>query len=146
MLADRSQHVSEVIRPCLKKKYVVLSDRFSDSSLAYQASGPPLSFSLIQRLNSVATDGLEPDLTFLMMSPVQSGLKKAKLLSKEYSGGDRIEKKHFAFHRCVRMRYEKLARLFPARMKKIFLQKSLKRTQEQIRSVVFKKLKQRGIL
>ena len=85
--ADRSQHVSQIIHPALKKGDWVISDRFSASTTAYQGFGRKLNLDLIEKLESIATQGIEPDLTFLLNLSVNESLKR-----REGQVNDRIEK------------------------------------------------------
>lgn len=146
MLADRNQHIAELIRPYLNKNFIVLSDRYSDSSIAYQAAGRNMNISMVTQLNNLATDHLEPDLTFLLESNLKTSVKKAKLLSKEYKGGDRIEKETLAFHNKVKKEYRTLCRKNNARIKRIELRDSLNATQDLLQAITRSKLKQHKIL
>ena len=95
--ADRAQHVDSVIRPALLRGDWVLSDRFAGSTLAYQGYGRGLDRSLITRLESIATTGLEPDLTVWLMVPVEVSLQR-----RQGETEDRIEAEGRAFlHRVA---------------------------------------------
>ena len=95
--ADRAQHVDSVIRPALLRGDWVLSDRFAGSTLAYQGYGRGLDRSLITRLESIATTGLEPDLTVWLMVPVEVSLQR-----RHGEKEDRIEAEGRAFlHRVA---------------------------------------------
>jgi len=98
-LADRSQHVNEIIKPALKKGSVVLCDRYTDSTLAYQGGGRGFDIKLLEIMNRLASDGLKPDITLLFDLPVEAGLKRALGRGK---GKDRMEKEKLEFHRRVR--------------------------------------------
>ncbi|HIB98969.1 TPA: dTMP kinase, partial [Candidatus Poribacteria bacterium] len=74
--ASRTQHVLEKIIPALEEGKVAISDRFADASLAYQGYGRGLDINLIRSLNQVATNGIVPDITFLLDLPVDIGLKR----------------------------------------------------------------------
>jgi len=74
--ADRSQHVNEIIRPSLTKGDWVISDRFCGSTLAYQGYGRQLDLKLIQELEAIATQGISPDITFLLDISVEESIKR----------------------------------------------------------------------
>jgi dTMP kinase len=105
-LSDRAQHVGEVIRPALRQGKVVLCDRYSDSTLAYQGGGRGFDLKMLKLLNRVAGD-LKPDLTVLFDLPVEVGLKRALGRGK---GKDRMERESLKFHRAVRRVYLETAR------------------------------------
>lgn len=104
--ADRSQHVEEIIIPALKQDKIVLSDRFTHSTLAYQGYGRGLDMELIKQLNNQATKGLKPDLTILLDVEPQVGLKRAKARN----AGDRIEQEEESFHLRVRKGFLQLVK------------------------------------
>ncbi len=104
-LADRAQHVDEVIRPALQSGFVVLCDRYTDSTLAYQGGGRGYPVHFLRRMNALATGGLKPDLTFLLDLPVRIGMSRAARRSK----ADRMEKERLAFHRRVRATFRSIA-------------------------------------
>ncbi len=115
--AARAQHVSEVIRPALERDHLVLCDRYTDATLAYQGSGRNLDQGLIAELNSIASQGTAPDLTILIDLPVELGLGRA--LSREAAAQDisegRFERETVAFHQRVRAGYLALAQAEPER-------------------------------
>jgi dTMP kinase len=105
--ADRAEHVARVIDPALERGAVVITDRFIDSSLAYQGAGRGLMTAEIARLNSWATEGREPDLTILLdMDPEQGLGRRAR-------SADRLEAEPLDFHRRVRAGFLALARAKP---------------------------------
>lgn len=111
-LADRSQHLAAVVRPALAAGRIVLSDRFSDSTLAYQGFGRGLQIDLVRALDAHARDGLAPSLTFLLDCPVAVGLARA------HGRGvapDRFERETIAFHERVRAGFRTLAAAEPGR-------------------------------
>jgi len=109
--ADRAQEVAEVILPAMRKGRVVLGDRFSDSSLAYQGVARGLGLEAVERLNEWATGGLEPTLTFYLDMPVEEALAR-----KSEGEHDRIEGEPAEFHRAVREAYLMLAKLYSRRV------------------------------
>jgi dTMP kinase len=105
--ADRAEHVAKVIDPALDRGSVVITDRYIDSSLAYQGTGRGLHSGDIAWLNSWATDGREPDLTVLLdMDPEQGLNRRAR-------SADRLEAEPLEFHRRVRAGFLTLARAKP---------------------------------
>ena len=94
--ADRNIHIHNVIKPLLKKGYIVISDRFYHSTIAYQCYGRGIDYRIIKMLNNLATEGIKPDITFLLDLPVEEAFKR---LNREK---DRIEKEDMEFHKRVR--------------------------------------------
>lgn len=113
--AARAQHVEEVIRPALARDEVVVSDRFLDSSLAYQGYGRGLGVERVRELNRDATGGLVPDLTILLDVDPEQGLQRAGARSLP----DRLEGEGSRFLGRVREGFLALARLEPARFRVI---------------------------
>jgi dTMP kinase len=109
--AARAQHVAEVIRPALREGRIVLCDRFTDATIAYQGCGRGLSQSLITELNRLATGGLRPDLTVLLDCPVEVGLSRAlaRINAAEGAREERFEQESGLFHQRVREAYLVLA-------------------------------------
>ncbi|MGN6474819.1 MAG: dTMP kinase [Mycobacteriales bacterium] len=101
--ADRAQHVAEVVRPALARGAVVVTDRYIDSSLAYQAAGRTLPEGEVRRLSMTATGGLLPDLTVVLDLPPEVGL------GRRGGPGDRLEDEGLEFHRRVRSMFLQLA-------------------------------------
>ena len=110
--ASRAQLVSEVIRPHLERGGIVLSDRYADSSLAYQGYGRGIDRDTLRAILGFATDGLRPDLTCLLDLDVEEGLRRRR-----GSGGEwnRLDQETVAFHARVREGYLALARAEPKR-------------------------------
>jgi len=102
--ADRAQHVNEIIRPSLKNGDWVISDRFCGSTLAYQGYGRKLDIQLIKDLENIATQGIAPDITFLLDIPVEESIKRRK--NRE---DDRIEKEGREFLSNVSLGFNKLS-------------------------------------
>lgn len=104
--ASRQQLTKEVILPNLKKKYFVLSDRYYDSSSAYQGYGGMLDLTIIKKINKIATEGLVPDLTFLINISIEECIRRKKLMKKTE---DRIEQKKISYYKKVIAGYLKIA-------------------------------------
>jgi dTMP kinase len=119
--ADRAQHIEEMIKPALNEGKWVVCDRFFDATVAYQGSARGQDMKLIRFLNEKVTQGIRPDLTFLLDCPVQTGLKRAlrRNLSVHDDGQDRFEKEKEQFHHKVREGYLVLARQNKKRFKVI---------------------------
>ncbi len=107
--ADRAQHVAEVIRPALRRGAIVVTDRYVDSSLAYQGGGRELKVSEIADVNQWATGGLVPELTIILDVPSDIGLTRFA------SPADRIESEPREFHERVRRGFRALADAEPHR-------------------------------
>lgn len=115
--AARAQHVEEVIRPALDAGRIVICDRFTDATSAYQGFGRALDLELIGRLNRLATGGFSPDLTILLDCPEEVGLSRAlaRINAAEGAREERFEQESLAFHRSVRQGYLSLAASEPER-------------------------------
>ncbi len=136
--AARAQHVAEVIRPALKRGDVVLSDRFADSSLAYQGGGLGLEMEFIRRMNAFATDGLQPDVTFLLDIAPQLGWQRRMDLGYE----DRIEQRGVDFQARVRAAFLEIAQAEPSRI--VVIDGSLPAS--AVHERIFDVLQQRGLV
>ena len=119
LAAARAQHVAEVIRPALERGEVVICDRFSDSSVAYQGYGRGLSLDDVRLADRIATEGLVPNLTVLLDVPVEMGLARQELALSLSKGGenvpDRIGQEGAEFHERVRQGYLAMATEEPER-------------------------------
>ncbi len=102
--ADRSQHVNEIIRPTLAKGDWVISDRFCGSTLAYQGYGRKLDINLIKNLEAIATQGIAPDITFLLDIPIEESIRR-RMNRKD----DRIEKEGREFLSNVSLGFQALS-------------------------------------
>lgn len=111
-LADRHQHVVRVIRPALAAGRLVLCDRFSDSTIAYQGYARGLDLDTVRTLDRAARDGLAPDLTILLTCPPEVGLTRA---TGRTGGRDRMEGEPLAFHERVHAGFAALAAADPDR-------------------------------
>jgi dTMP kinase len=121
-LADRAQHVGEVILPALRAGLTVLSDRYADSTIVYQGYGRGLDLEELFRLNDLAVQGLWPDLTLLLDLDVQTGLERARRRNQELGLTEkegRFEAEEPAFHARIRAGYRSWAAGRPERIRLI---------------------------
>ncbi len=116
--ASRAQYVAQVVRPNLEAGTCVLSERFVDASVAYQAYGRGLSADVVRRVNEVATTGLRPDLTLLIDIDPAVGLARARNAGGKDAPagrGDRMEQETVEFHERVRAGFLRMAHEEPSR-------------------------------
>lgn len=111
-LADRAEHVRRLVLPALARGAVVIADRFSDSTIAYQSHGRGLPLETVRSLDAFARGGLEPDLTFLLDLPPEVGLERARATGP----ADRLEREALDFHRRVRDGFLAIAEAEPGRV------------------------------
>lgn len=143
-LASRAEHVSRVVRPALERGAVVVSDRYTDASVAYQGGGRGLGWEIVEPLNRLATDGVKPDVTFLLDLDPEEGLAR---FSGEHGrpARDRIESEALEFHRRVRAAYVDASTREPAR----FVVLDARRDPDEIARLVAQRvedlLKHRGL-
>src|ERR1700675_2107067 len=117
VLADRAQHVREKLKPALAAGEIVLSDRYSDSTVAYQGYGRGLDLKLLDELNRLASDGTRPDLTIVLDLVVETGLERTRARVRgDVRGPDRFEGEQVEFHRRVREGFLTIARDEPNRV------------------------------
>jgi dTMP kinase len=135
--AARAQIVEEVLRPNLARGVVVISDRYADSTLAYQGYGHGVNLDDLHRLLNFATGGLSPDLTLLLDVDAEEGLKR-----RQSSGGEwnRLDAYAIEFHKRVRNGYHSLAGAEPDRWKLIDASQTPEMVQSTLRQVVLVKL------
>lgn len=107
-LASRAQHVQHIVRPALESGAIVISDRYADSSFAYQGYARGIDLDALRRLNDFATGGLVPDLTLLLDIPVEFGLERQQ-------DKNRFEAESVEFHQKVRNGFHELAKMEPER-------------------------------
>jgi dTMP kinase len=140
--AARAQHVAEVIRPALAEGKIVLCDRYTDATTAYQGYGRALDLPLIENLAQLATGGLTPDLTILLDCPEEVGLKRAMARINASSGAreERFEQESLRFHHAVREGYLKLAAAHPDRFIVVDGTLGISEAAAAIRSAVFSRI------
>lgn len=140
-MAMRAQHVDEIILPALKDGRIVLCDRFTDATYAYQGSGRKIDTAIIDTLNSMVTKGIRPNLTILLDIAVEKGLKRRAASSDM----DRIEGENISFHQRVSKAYEKLAKEDPKRFFVVDANLKIEALHDLIRAKVGNTLKSYGI-
>lgn len=135
--ADRTQHVEELLKPQLAKGAIVLCDRYTDSTVAYQGYGRGLSLTLINQLNQIATEGLESHLTLWLDVDVEIGLARVR----RRGVADRIEQADLEFHRRVQQGYRELAKADPERIVRVEASGSPEEVQQQIQAILVQSLR-----
>jgi dTMP kinase len=131
--ANRAQNVKDFVIPNLLKDYIVICDRFTDSTLAYQGYARGLDLEMIKTLNRIASYEITPDLTIYLDFPIQRALSKARGLKKDsYENGDRIERENIYFHRKVRKGFLTIAKNEPKRIKVIKVADKIEDTHKKI--------------
>ena len=135
--AARAQIVQQVIRPHLEQGWIVVCDRFADSTLAYQGYGHGLSLEALRQITAFATGGLTPDLTSYLDLDVDAGLQRKAQTPEEWN---RMEAKEVAFHRRVRDGYHALIAAEPERWLVVDAEQPVDVIQAQIRRRVSKML------
>jgi dTMP kinase len=138
--AARRQHVAEVILPALRGGQVVVTDRFSDSTRAYQGHARGIDMEIIEALERMATGGLRPELTVLLDIEAKEGLSRNRGANKV----DRLELEDLEFHEKVREGYLAIERAEPERVKLISALGSVEEVQERVVGAVTGFLKRSG--
>lgn len=131
--AARAEHVDKVVRPALESRKIVVCDRYTDSTVAYQGAARGLSVRTIEQLNRIATSGLQPDLTLLLDLPPAEGLSKAL---KRTGQGDRLENEGEAFLNRVRRGFLAVARRDRRRVKLVRVRETIEETRKAIQKLV----------
>jgi dTMP kinase len=143
-LADRAQHVHEVIIPAIAQGKVVLCDRHTDSTLAYQGYGRGIDLDLLRGLNDMASQGVKPDLTFLFDCPVEIGLSRTVQRQSKAAAAqnreDRFETERVEFHQRVRAGFLALARSEPQRFRIIDAARSAEQVTQEIKNIIDREL------
>jgi dTMP kinase len=120
VLADRAEHVREKLRPAIAAGEIVISDRYSDSTVAYQGYGRGSDLKLLRDLNRLASDDLRPDLTLVLDLPVETGLLRTRERTEKTARKlDRFEGEGTEFHQKVRDGFLAIAKAEPDRVRVI---------------------------
>ncbi len=152
MFASRAQHIAEVIRPALERGEIVLCDRFTDSTEAYQGSGRRLGREVVLTLHRVLCGGLQPDLTILLDSHPGTSLgrarernrhaaARAKERTSKHVDENRFEQEHHSFFLRVRDGYRSIARREPRRVATVDASGTPAQTHQKIMELVDRKLR-----
>lgn len=129
-LADRAQHAQMIIKPALEDKKIVLCDRYTDSTVAYQGYGREGDIEQINILNKIATKGLKSDLTILF--DVESEIAQSRLGKTK----DRLESQGMEFHKKVRKGYLELAKQDPKRIKVVDANRTIDEVWQDVKKIV----------
>ncbi len=132
--AARAEHFEKTVLPALKKKQIVLCDRFTDSTIAYQGFARKLNLKLIDQLNKIATHSRAPDLTFFLDIPVEQGLARA-------TNPNRFENEGLAFQKTVRRGFLYSIKKHPRRWRVL---KVAKKTPDQLADEVLAQMRLRS--
>ena len=130
--ASRSQHIREIIVPAISSGAIVITDRFTDSTIAYQGFGRGIDLRLINSIDLIATERLRPDITILLDLDAEVGLKRNKRINKT----DRLELEDLEFHQRVRNGYHNLAEKEPERIKLIDASAGIQEIHSRISSII----------
>ena len=129
-LADRAQHIDCIIKPALKEGKIILCDRHTDSTVAYQGYGRGLDLDRINMLNNIATSGLKPDLTIVFDVDIETSMQR---VGKEK---DRMESAGIEFFNKVRRGYLEIAKREPQRVKVIDSSNTIDNIHKQVVELV----------
>ncbi|WP_159790503.1 dTMP kinase [Sodalinema gerasimenkoae] len=136
--SDRAQHVDQYLKPNLAQGAIILCDRYTHSTLAYQGYGRQLDLKLIQQLNAIATGGLQPHLTFWLDLAPEVGLQRIQ----QRGEPNRLEREALAFHQRVRQGYLSLAQQDPERMIRLNAEAPAEEIEQEITKILQKSLGQ----
>src|SRR6202158_3167316 len=137
VLADRAQHVREKLRPAIAAGEIVISDRYSDSTTAYQGYGRGFDLKLLGELNRLASDAMSPALTILFYLPGETGPQRPRAGAEGSGrGSDRFEGERAEFHRKVRAGFLAIAAAEPARVVVIDADREVATVSVEIRRAV----------
>jgi dTMP kinase len=140
--ADRAQHLAEKIIPALNKGMIVITDRFSDSTMAYQGYGRGIDISLISSIDSIAAGDIKPDITLLFDLDVETGLCRNRDINKV----DRLELETIDFHKRVREGFRDIARKEPQRVRIIDSALSIEQAHEKAWKMVSEEMQRKDLI
>jgi dTMP kinase len=147
MFADRAQSIAEVILPALAHGSIVLCDRYTDSSEAYQGGGRELGSARILAIHAAVCDNLQPDLTLLLLPDLDASLARARRRNDRHvhqhgTDENRFEREGDAFYRRIHAAYEAIAAREPQRVAAIRYDASIPVIEAHIREIVAARLEQ----
>jgi dTMP kinase len=150
MFADRAQAIAEVIKPALDRGSIILCDRFTDSSEAYQGAGRELGSQRILAMHAAVCDGLQPDLTLLLLPPLEAALARARRRNQRSSKGESSDENRFEhesddFHARIRAAYLEIADRDAERVVTIAGEEAIDAVELRIRTVITERLTSAGI-
>lgn len=138
---SRSELVSKVIKPNLEKGKVVITDRYTDSSIAYQGYGGGIDIDLIEKLNKISTSDLSPNLTFLLDMDVKDSIERTlKRNNEENEQIDKFENKDFDFHEKVKNGFNEIMKKNKERVIKIDASKEIEVISKKILNITLEKI------
>jgi dTMP kinase len=145
MFADRAQAIAETIRPALEASAVVLCDRYTDSSEAYQGAGRQLGSERVLALHAAVCDDLQPDLTILLLPSLEASLRRARRRNDRHvqqhgTDENRFEREGDAFYQRIHGAYERIAAREAARVAAIRDDASIEVIEARIRDLVAARL------
>ena len=133
-LADRAQHIDMLIKPAIERGEVVLCDRHTDSTVAYQGYGRGLDLDQIRMLNDIATNGVKPDMTFVFDIDIATAQKRVGKTK------DRMESAGIEFFKRVRQGYLEIAKSEPERVKVLDATQTIETIANQVKEYIDTKL------
>jgi len=133
-LADRAQHIDMLIKPAIERGEVVLCDRHTDSTVAYQGYGRGLDLDQIKMLNDIATNGVKPDMTFVFDIDIETAQKRVGKTK------DRMESAGIEFFKRVREGYLEIAKSEPERVKVLDATQTIETISNQVKEYIDTKL------
>ncbi len=154
--AARAQLSDEFIRPHLQQNYIVISDRYADSTMAYQGYGHGLDLDTLRIITTFATGGLKPDLTIYLDLPVEVGLRRRRGMAGDdrpagyeiqlplFAKWDRLDMKEVDFHRRVQRGYKKLMEAEPQRWFRVDAEQPMEHIQDTVRNKILSLLETRS--
>ena len=141
LFAARNMHVERLIKPSLADNRIVISDRFTDSTRAYQSYGHGLELDFIESLTQLSIGGFEPDLTFILDMDTEKGLGRAKeRIAETGSGEDRFEQLDISFHERLRKGFLEIAERNPDRCVIIDASRSVEEIAEEMGRVALERI------